>query len=388
MNRMQKRALEATSSAHFIHDGLTDGVYFLIPIWAELLGLTHLQLGALRSLLSGSMAVFQIPFSMLAVRVGARAVLVAGTLLAGGGYVLLGYATEYWGLLFALFVVGLGAASQHPQASAILSRVAEEKNRRTLLGSYNFFGDVGKVFIPLLLTLFVAFGSWVIGVELIGFLAIMIAGLLFILLDTNVSPPLIEKSNYRTWGISNLRGYTLLTAITITDAGVRAGLLTFLPVLIMSNSGDVTTVGFGLSLLLAGGALGKLLCGCLADKVGPVSVAVSTELLTAIGIYTLLVPSSINWIWFLPLLGMALNGTSSVLLGSVSDYLVPSSQTKGYGLYYTFSVAAGAVTPLVLGLVSDLNNLYAVFYMLITLSIIAAVLCCFLPRPKHVQHAS
>jgi MFS-type transporter involved in bile tolerance (Atg22 family) len=52
-------------------------------------------------------------------------------------------------------------------------------------------------------------------------------------------------------------------------------------------------------------------------------------------------------------LGVALNGTSSVLYGTVADLVEPERRSRAYGLYYTLSVGASAVSPFVFGLVSD-----------------------------------
>jgi len=55
----------------------------------------------------------------------------------------------------------------------------------------------------------------------------------------------------------------------------------------------------------------------------------------------------------LPVLGVALNGTSSVLYGTVADLVHPERRARAYGLYYTLSVGASALSPSIFGLVSD-----------------------------------
>jgi MFS family permease len=48
-----------------------------------------------------------------------------------------------------------------------------------------------------------------------------------------------------------------------------------------------------------------------------------------------------------------LNGTSSVLYGTVADFVRSERQSRAFGLFYTLGSSAGAVSPLVFGLVSD-----------------------------------
>ena len=51
----RRRSLIAGCSAHAIHDGLTDVIYVLLPIWQAQFGLTYAQIGLLRGAYSGMM---------------------------------------------------------------------------------------------------------------------------------------------------------------------------------------------------------------------------------------------------------------------------------------------------------------------------------------------
>ena len=51
--------------AHAVHDGYTDVLYVLLPVWQAEFGLGYAALGLLRSLYSGAMALFQIPAGSL-----------------------------------------------------------------------------------------------------------------------------------------------------------------------------------------------------------------------------------------------------------------------------------------------------------------------------------
>ncbi len=57
---------------------------------------------------------------------------------------------------------------------------------------------------------------------------------------------------------------------------------------------------------------------------------------------------------FLPVLGVALNGTSSVLYGTVADFVDTHRVARAFGLFYTFVIAAAAVAPPIMGRVSDI----------------------------------
>src|SRR6478672_11924834 len=81
-----RRTLVATGFNHALHDGYTDLIYVLPPVWQAEFGLDYVALALLRSLYNGALAALQMPASRLAQSWGARTVLVLGTLLSAAGY--------------------------------------------------------------------------------------------------------------------------------------------------------------------------------------------------------------------------------------------------------------------------------------------------------------
>jgi len=80
---------------------------------------------------------------------------------------------------------------------------------------------------------------------------------------------------------------------------------------------------------------------------------VGTEILTTLGILSLLW-SSPPGVWvILPFLGIVLNGTSSVLYATVAEFISPAGRSRGYGLYYAVTLGCGAISPMIYGLVTD-----------------------------------
>jgi MFS transporter, FSR family, fosmidomycin resistance protein len=104
--------------AHALHDGYTDLIYVMLPIWQAEFGLAYAEIGLLRGLYAGTMAAFQIPAGLISERYGAGIVLALGTALAGLGYVIAGVSGGVAVLAVALFLSGLGSSTQHPLASS------------------------------------------------------------------------------------------------------------------------------------------------------------------------------------------------------------------------------------------------------------------------------
>jgi len=106
--------MAVAGSAHALHDGYTDLIYVMLPIWQAEFGLGYAELGLMRGLFAGTMAAFQIPAGLVAERLGTPVVLAVGTALAGLGYCLAGASAGFALLLVALVIGGLGASTQHP----------------------------------------------------------------------------------------------------------------------------------------------------------------------------------------------------------------------------------------------------------------------------------
>src|SRR4029077_10745463 len=122
MSSEQRRAAAVAGVAHALHDGYTDLIYIMLPLWQTEFGLTYAALGALRSMCLGAMACLQIPAGLVAERFGAPLILALGTALAGTGYCFAGLSTGFAMLLCALLISGIGASTQHPIGSALVAR--------------------------------------------------------------------------------------------------------------------------------------------------------------------------------------------------------------------------------------------------------------------------
>jgi MFS family permease len=354
---------------HFLHDGIADSLYVLLPFWAQSLGLSYTQVGSLKTAYSAAMALCQMPSGLLAERIGERVLLAAGTVLAGLAFAILGAADSYPALFLLILLVGLGSAVQHPLSSSLISSVYAAGARRAALGVYNFAGDVGKTVVAFAIAAAAAAIGWRASVTGYGVIvALTGAALLLVLLRlgigggstsapaAQIAPhplPLVTASTGSGWGFSNASGYTVLSAIHVIDSAARTGCLTLLPFLLLQKQAGATTVGLALALIFAGGAAGKLACGLLAERLGLLRTVALTEIATAVILVSAVVAPLSVVLALTPLLGIALNGTSSVLYGTVAEFVRADRQARAFGLFYTLGSAAGGSAPLAFGALSD-----------------------------------
>jgi len=106
-------------------------------------------------------------------------------------------------------------------------------------------------------------------------------------------------------------------------------------------------------LILIGGMAGKLACGFLAERIGIIRTVVITEIATGCGILATLALPNLAAFALLPLIGIALNGTSSVLYATIGDLVDKARLPRAFGLFYTLGSACGIAAPLGYGVLGD-----------------------------------
>jgi MFS transporter, FSR family, fosmidomycin resistance protein len=351
----QRRALAVASGTHALHDGYTDLVLVMLPIWQAEFGIGYAALGLLRTCFSGTMASLQIPAAMLSERYGVPAVLAVGTALSGAGYLIAGGSTGFWMLVVALVIGGIGSSTQHPLASELVARAHAGPGSLKALGAYNFSGDVGKMSVPALASLMLVVLPWQPVVALLGFAGLVAAAVIYWLSPrfavVRVGDDKVSSGPQARVG--NGAGFSLLLAIGMIDSATRMGFLVFLPFVLIGKGASLPVVGLALTLVFAGGAVGKLVCAFIGARIGVIATVCLTESLTVVGIVALL-PLPLEWaLIVLPVIGIMLNGTSSVLYGSVPELVPAEKRSRAFGLFYTGTIGCGAVSPVIYGFVGD-----------------------------------
>ncbi|HEV2335063.1 MAG TPA: MFS transporter [Stellaceae bacterium] len=372
----ERRTMGVGCGAHVLHDGYTDLLYVLLPLWQVEFGLGYAAVGALRALYYGSMAALQMPSGWLALRIGGPLLLGIGTALAGVGFLIAGASTGFPLLVVALIVGGAGSSVQHPISAHLVAEAFAGPRSRSALAAYNFSGDLGKMAFPAATAGLLMILPWRATTTVIGVVGLAAAaGILSVRGLSGRSASLTPSDQAETASRPKPvgRGFPLLLAIAMIDSATRMGFLTFLPFLLKMKGADLPLIGTALTLVFTGGAAGKLVCGWLGMRLGMVRATILTEGLTAALILMLLPLPLVPGLMLLPLIGVALNGTSSVLYGTVPELVAPERRQRAFSIFYTGGAGAGALAPVLYGLVSDLIDVPVMMIL------IAAVVLITLP---------
>jgi FSR family fosmidomycin resistance protein-like MFS transporter len=391
----ERRTMGVACGAHVLHDGYTDLLYVLLPLWQAEFGLGYAEIGLLRALYTGSMAGFQVPAGALGERIGGPLVLGLGTALVGIGYLVAGASAGFAVLIAALVIGGIGASAQHPISANLVAQAFPGRRSRGALATYNFSGDLGKMVFPAATAGLLMLMAWREATTILGIAAL--AGAVAILAARGlpsraIEPAASEKTGAASPMANNAappsgRGFPLLLGIAMIDSATRMGFLTFLPFLLQIKGADLPTIGIALTLVFTGGATGKLVCGWLGVRLGMVRATFLTEGLTAAGILVLLPLPLLPGLAVLPLIGIALNGTSSIIYGTVPELVAPERRQRAFSIFYTGGIGAGALAPVLYGLISDLIDV-PVMMMLIAAVVLATLPLTWALRPALRQIAA
>jgi MFS family permease len=381
--------LLANALMHLVNDGCFVALYPILPLIAAEFGLSYAQVGMLKTALSGASTAFQLPMALLAERFGEITFLALGMAWVAAGLMIIGLAGSFLQILLLTFCAGTGGSVQHPVASSFISREYDGRGRASALGILNFAGDLGKFIVPAIFALSLTLYGWRWSLFSLGAVSLLFAGLFWLTMrHRDHRAPTLQHTTApmaKGWGILHPTTFAGLLSMGVLDASVRNALLTFIPFLLMEKGITEASASLMLTVIFAGGALGKLGCGLLADRLGTTRMIVVTEILTGTFVLLMLPAPQLVILPTLFLLGFFLNGTSSILLDGVADLFDSSKRSRGYGLYFTIYLGSGALGPILYGFVGDTQGLHSVFVAmaLASLAIVPLASLYHLSAKKH-----
>ena len=122
-------------------------------------------------------------------------------------------------------------------------------------------------------------------------------------------------------------------------------------------------------------------------RIGIINTVLLTEILTLVLILAVLPLPLEAVLVLLPILGIALNGTSSVLYGSVPELVAPEKRTRAFGMFYTGTIGAGALAPTLYGFIGDAIGLTGGVIVVAGVVLLTLPLA-FMLRPAFAEHAT
>ncbi len=349
--------MAALSSGHLATDLAQGALPALLPFLAVRFDLSYTMVGALVLAATFSSSLIQPAFGLWSDARGALWLLPTGVAVAGIGMAFASVAPSYGLVLLGVLVSGLGVAAYHPEGSKFASYVSGDR-RASGMSLFSVGGNVGFALGPLLASFFViTLGLGLDGGALLVLPGLVVAAFLLIALPHLAAfVPGREAQAQRAAAGNNWRGLSLLLAIVGLRSLAHMGLFTFIPLYEISRGNGA---GYGtrlLALFLFAGALGTLLGGRLADRVGRRAVLLGSFVVSMPLILVYVLVGGIAGAVALTLSGAAVIGTFGVSLVMSQEYM-PGRVGMASGLSIGFAIGLGGIAALTLGALADAVDL-------------------------------
>ncbi|HLM50924.1 MAG TPA: MFS transporter, partial [Solirubrobacteraceae bacterium] len=327
-----------------------------------------------------SSSIIQPLFGVLSDRRPASWLLPSGILLAGAGVSVAGL-TQSYGLTFAAIVAsGVGVAAYHPEASRFANYVSGPR-RATGMSLFAVGGNAGFALGPVVATpLVLAFGLggtiWILVPALAMTAALLLAGPRLRGFRSHAARRIAASAGHDEWG-----AFARLVTVITLRSWAFFGLVTFVPLYFTGVLGTSTGAGnAALTAMLAGGAVGTLIGGPLADRFGrrPVLIGSLLSVAPAIGLFLLAGP--VVGTILLALVG-ALTICTFAVTTVMGQELLPRRIGLASGVTLGLSIGAGGIGAALLGVLADAAGLTAALGVAAVLPLIGAAVA-WTVRPR------
>jgi FSR family fosmidomycin resistance protein-like MFS transporter len=378
--RPDMRLLGLLALGHMVVDINQGSLPALLPFLKAGLALSYTATGLIVLTANVTSSLVQPVFGYLADRSARRWLLPLSALLSSIGLGLTGLAPSYAVVLGLVLVTGLGVAAYHPEGYRSATAVAGDR-KVTGVSVFSTGGNVGIAVGPPLLT------ALVTGFGLTGTLGMLLPGLVVASLLAAVLPLLSGSTPARTRAATGaprtmVKAMSVLILVVAARSWTQLGLTTYVPFYYLEVlKGDPRMVGTVLAVFLGAGAVGTLIAGPIADRVGVRLFVVAVFLLaTPVAVAFLLAPGALALL-LLGVLGFVLvsSFTASVVQGQA---YMPRNPGMASGLIVGFAIGAGGLGVTALGWVADRWGLMASLWICALIPLAGFGLALFLPEPR------
>jgi FSR family fosmidomycin resistance protein-like MFS transporter len=375
---LDRRAMVTLSGGHLSVDFASGAVPALLPFLSDEFDLSYTATAALMLAVLVSSSLLQPLFGLWSDRRGAMWLLPGGVALAGIGTGLGSVAPTYPLVVALFFAAGVGIAAYHPEG-AKFAAYASGRKRASGMSYFNIGGNSGYALAPILIT------PLVIWLGLEGGLVAMapVLAFAFVLLRVLASLRRVvpSRSGDRvTVGEDDPRAMFLLALVIGLRSVAWFALLAFVPLWIVANGGTEGEGGRELALMLVSGAVGTLVLGPVADRVGLRRTLLVTQTALPALIVVFVAVGGVVGTLALMLVGLCVVGTFGVTMVLGQLYL-PRRVGMASGLTIGLAMGIGGIAAVVLGAVADAIDLQTALYIAAAGPAIGAVVCLFLPAP-------
>ncbi|MGI8553036.1 MAG: MFS transporter [Dehalococcoidia bacterium] len=368
------------TAAHFVNDTYGQYLPILLPLLAASLGFSLGLATVVVTAYTITSSIIQPYLGHVADRYATRLISVLGLITTAVGASLLGISPSFLVLILFAILAGIGTATYHPQAAAMVVAVAG-KRKATMMSVYLVGGSVGFALGPLIVA---RVAHWSLhATPFLMIPGILMAIVLYFYAPLNWAPggSVPGQSGPSLWGVllEHRRVLILLLGVVVLRSWTQQGFSTFLPFYYKHQGFAAGHAAIVLSVLGLTGAFGGLLGGFLADRFSQKPVIVISLLLA--GPLLVALPHLTGAILYIDagLAGILLLSSWNVLTVK-GQQLLSKNVGMASGLMLGFSIGLGGLGVIPMGIIADRVGTLPILTFLALLAPAAGLLALTLPE--------
>ncbi len=364
----------------------------VIPLYGRTFEVSSAMVGLLVTSFGVARLIFNIPAGRLADRIGRRKLLIGGPLISACGASLAFLSPDFWLLMGALSIQGVGSAVYATAAMTTLADISTEENRGRMMSLHQGSLLLGTSFGP-------SIGGFIggsFGLEAVFLAAVIMYLLVAILASVRVTETLDRSAagSSRRRGtsgsavaISLLMNISFLAVALVsmmvffTRTGSRA---TIVPLrgaedLMMS----ATMIGALLTVAAVLNVLALPLAGWGIDRFGRKNMIVPSTIISGVGVALMAFAPNVPLLF----VGIAIYGAGTGVAGPApAAYVADLAKGQNYGatlgLFRSMSDGGFVLGPILLGWFADLRGFSFALYVNAVLIIAAGLLFAFFAKEE------
>ena len=372
--------MAALSGGHLATDFASGSVPALLPFFTAKFDLSYTLTAVLMLAVLASSSLTQPLFGLWSDRRGALWLLPAGLALGGAGIGLAAIAPSYGLLVVLVFLSGLGIAAYHPEG-AKFAVFASGRKRASGMSLFNIGGNTGYALGPIIVTPLVLWlglgpGGLLASIPVVlGSFAVLAVLPYLARLRPEPGGP-----GQAPVGEDNVRAMVVLGGVIGLRSVAWFGLITFVPLWVVSLGNSEADGNRLLSLMLLSGAVGTLLLGPLADRFGLRRTLLVAQALLAPMILLFVLVGGLVGALALMVVGICVVGTFGLTM-VLSQMYLPRHVGMASGLSVGLAMGLGGLAAVALGGLADAVDLKTALVCSAFAPLLGVVLCFFLPAP-------
>jgi MFS transporter, FSR family, fosmidomycin resistance protein len=380
-NRPHAKLIGLLALGHFVIDVTQGSLPAVLPFLKQVHALSYAQVAMIVLAANLTSSIIQPLFGYLSDQIARRWILPVSVFVAGTGIALLGLAPGYGGVLALVVVMGLGVAAWHPEGYKTATVVGGDR-KATALSWFSLGGNIGIAVGPPLMT-FLVLGYGVDGTLGMLIPPVLVGTLLLAALPFFTREMASTRAvRVRAEGTTMPGAMALLILVVTVRAWTSLGFTTFVPFYYTDTlHADPRLVGLLLFVFLGSGALGTVVAGPIADRVGPREFMTWVPLIALpFGVLFLVTSGPLAFV-MLGLFGAVLTSSFSVSVVLAQAYL-PRHAGMASGLIVGFAIGLGGAGVTALGWVADRWGVPTALWISALMPLAAFVLTRLLPAPR------